>query len=105
MNYNPSPKSEFVKNADIVANHHRLVEDPGLQHALQVAFQEMSRRIANNTPPDNMGACASGHLRMLGAQDLIEVFLNLAETPMVESKKDNTNLPGNVRQMPQVKKN
>lgn len=100
MNYNPSPKSEFVKSNDNVAAHKRLVEDPQMSWSLHVALLEMSRRLCNGAPADNMGGCAAAHLRMLGAQDLIEVFLNLAETEQAAPLRDDLNLPGNVAKMP-----
>lgn len=96
MNYNPTPKSEFVKNTAAVDSHRSLVSTDKLHESLRVAMLEMSRRICNNAPADNMGACAAAHLRMLGAQDFVEIFLNLAETPAQEAKSDVSNLPGNI---------
>lgn len=100
MNYNPSPKSEFVKNTNNVRNHHKCIEDPWLVPALQIAMQEMQLRAAANTDANNFNQCAAAHLRMLGAQDFVDIFLNLAETPEIGKKADGLNLPGNVAQMP-----
>lgn len=96
MNYNPSPKSEFLKNAANLKAHHDLVENDSLRYSLNCALLEMSRRICNGAPADNMGACAAAHLRMLGAQDFVEMFLNLAEAPSLPAKSPSGNLPSNV---------
>lgn len=100
MNYNPSPKSEFMKDAEAVKAHHILVENDHLRKSLDVSLRHMSRLICNNAPADNMGACASAHLRMLGAQDFLSIFLNLAEADAPEARKDTANLPSNVSTLP-----
>lgn len=97
MNYNPSPRDEILKSPESIKSHHVLVENEILRKHLSIALSEMQRQIANNAPADNMGACASAHLRMLGAQDFVQIFLNLAETPVRTDKADTTNLPGNTR--------
>lgn len=97
MNYNPSPKSEFIKNPEKLKRHHEIVQNPDVREHIAIALQEVTRRLADGAPPE-MGACAASHLRCLGAHDFVEVFLNLAETPSQEAKKDITNLPGNVLQ-------
>lgn len=96
MNYNPSPKAEFLKNSQLVKNHHELVEDTRLRISLEAAMQEMQRRAAQ-VDPANFNLCASAHLRMLGAQEFVDTFLNLAETQVATARTDTTNLPGNVR--------
>lgn len=96
MNYNPSAKSEFIKNSQLVKNHHELVEDPRLRISLEAAMQEMQRRAAQNTEPSNFNACAASHLRLLGAQDFLDIFLNLAETPAASTRTDTANLASNV---------
>jgi hypothetical protein len=98
MNYNPTPKSEFVKSPENIKAHHALLEDAVLRKHLEVALSELGRRIADNSPPE-MGACAAAHLRMLGAHDFVEIFLNLGETVVLQVKGDNLNLPSNVKSM------
>lgn len=100
MNYNPTPKSEFLKDPEAVKAHHVLVENPLLRRSIEVTLMEMSRQICNNCPPDNMGGCAAAHLRMLGAQDFIALFMNLAEEATPVSRKDSSNLPSNVSSLP-----
>lgn len=96
MNYNPSPKAEFLKNAEHIKKHHELVENAYLYDHLQLALQEMQRRAAQNTEPSNFNACAASHLRLLGAQDFLDIFLNLAETPAASTRTDTANLASNV---------
>lgn len=100
MNRNPSPKSEFLKNKDAVAGHTALLDNPYFMGSLNVALFEYQRQISMRVPADNFNACASGHLMMVGAQDFINTLLNLAETAVVETRKDVGNLPGNVSAMP-----
>ena len=101
MNYNPIPKSEFIKNSAAAKAHSVMAASETLQTGVSVALLEMSRRLCNANPADNMGACAAGHLRMLGAQDFLEIFLNLAEVQQPAKKTDSTNLPSNVRSLTQ----
>ena len=100
MNYNPSTKSEFLKYHIAVKNHHELVENPVLRRHIEFALSEMQRRAAQGTPPGEFNACAAAHLRMLGAQDFLDIFLNLAEASTPTTKTDTSNLPGNVSTMP-----
>lgn len=96
MNFNPTPKTEFMKDSANLTQHRELATNDRLHRSLQVALLEMSRRICSGAPAENMGACAAAHLRMLGAQDFVEIFLNLAETPVANVRPMPSNLPGNV---------
>lgn len=95
MNRNPSPKSEFLKNTDAVKGHARLLDDPYFITSLDTALAEMQRQVSMNCPYDNFNACAAGHLRMLGAQDLVHILLNLAETSTPDTPRAVGNLPLN----------
>lgn len=95
MNFNPSPKSEFIKDAKAVANHHTLVENDILRNSLNVALMEMSRRLTAN-PPTDLGGAGASYLRLLGAQEFLHEFLNLAERPAPVERPDNANLASNV---------
>lgn len=100
MNYNPTPRNELMKNPESIKAHHALVESETLRHHLRVSLQEMQMRASANTDASNLQLCAAAHLRMLGAQDFVEIFLNLVEQAVAEPKKDSTNLPENVRSFP-----
>lgn len=100
MNRNPTPKAEFLRLPSLVKAHHELIELPSLQVGLNTALMEMQRRAAAGTDTTNFNFCAASHLRLLGAQDFIEIFLNLAETMAPGVRTDTTNLPGNVSSMP-----
>ena len=95
MNYNPTPQSVFLRDPELIKIHHALVEREDLRSCLNIALLEMQRRSANGTDPANFNACAASHLRILGAQDFISIFLNLAEQMQPASKTDTTNLPSN----------
>lgn len=104
MNYATTPKQDYLSTPDIATAHHKIVEDPAVRAALSAALAEMQHRAVSSTPADNFNACAASHLRMLGAKDLIAIFLNLCETETPAARVDGNNLPGNVRQMPQQPK-
>ena len=76
-----------------IESHKTVVQNPAVRRGLEIALAHMVRRIADSAPGD-MGACASAHLRVLGAHDLIATFYNLAETVVPGTQADNTNLPG-----------
>jgi hypothetical protein len=95
MNYNPSPKSQILENADAIKSHHVLVEDNILRAHFTMTLAEMQRRAAL-TDPANFNACAAAHLRMLGAQEFVDTFMNLAEAAELVTRTDKTNLAGNV---------
>lgn len=105
MNYNLQPKDEFQSSPDNIKNHHVVVENPAVRRGIEVALAQMQHSAAAATDPANFNACAASHLRMLGAKDFIAIFLNLAEAYAPAAKIDTTNLSGNIRQLPQVKKN
>ena len=94
MNYNPSPKSEFQRDKDRAAKHKQMAADPYLRDALNVSLLEYQRQVTSARSLD-MGAAAAGLLRIMGANELIDTFLNLAETPSVVPMPDVVNLPGN----------
>lgn len=101
MNYNPTPRVEFHKSAESIKRHHELVEDETLRSHLRIALQEMQVRASMNTDAANFNQCAAAHLRMLGAQDFLDIFLNLAENmDAAVARKDTINLPQNRPSVP-----
>ena len=97
MNPNPSPKAAFLADPEMVSNHRAIVSNEVIRRSFDVALMEMSRRLANSTKPDEMVHCASAHLRMLGAQDFVEVFMNLAENPIATTRAETGNLSTNTK--------
>lgn len=95
MNYNPSPKSVFQSDPNLVKTHRSLVEREDLRNSLNTTLLQISREICERAPND-MGSCAAAHLRMLGAQEFVKEFLNLAETPTASIRTESGNLPSNV---------
>ena len=104
MQFNPTPKAEFIQEPKNIEAHHLVVQNPAVRRGLEVALAQMNRQLADSAPPE-MGACAAAHLRSLGAHDLIATFYGLAETATPVAAAPSPNLPGNIRPMPQVKKN
>lgn len=99
MQYNPSLKEELRKDPNAVKAHHALVENPVLRRNFEIVLMEMQRRAGAGTDATNFNFCASSHLRMLGAQEFADLFLNLAETPVPQVKTDTTNLPSNISKL------
>lgn len=102
-NFNPSPQSELLKDPKAVASHHLLVENLTLRKHLEIALLEMQRRAAAGTDTTNFNFCAASHLRLLGAQDFLSIFFNLAEEMKPGVRTDTTNLPANMVSMPSRK--
>lgn len=96
MNYNPTPKVVFVKDAVRVAAHHKLVEDETLRESLDAALLQYQRKQAALQAPD-LGGAASCFLRIQGAQEFVNEFLNLAESTVTDLRTDTVNLPGNIK--------
>lgn len=96
MNYNPSPRSEFAKNPQLVAKHRDLVQNPNLRLAVENALLQYQREQCDLKMGD-IGACAAGFLRLQGAQQFIELLYNLSESEAPVKTADVVNLPGNLR--------
>lgn len=94
MNYNPTPKSQFAGVPENVKKHHALVQDDRLRYAMDCALADYNRQLCSMNATD-LGSCASLHLRMKGAQELAEIFFNLAEVPAIPKLDVVGNLPGN----------
>jgi len=105
MNHNPSPKTELLKSPEVVKRHAAFASDDWLRAHLKIALQEMQYRASAGTDPQNFNMCAASLLRLMGAQEFVETFLNLAEAPTVAAKSDSTNLPGNVTSLNAGRKN
>jgi hypothetical protein len=99
MQYNPSPRDELRKDTNAAKAHHALVENPILRRHFEITLMEMQRRAGAGTDATNFNFCASSHLRMLGAQEFADLFLNLVETPVPQVKTDTTNLLGNISKL------
>lgn len=100
MNYNPTPKESFLSDPDAAKSHHQLVESDALRQSLAAALAQYTRRQSILTPTD-LGSAAMIFMRIQGAQEFVETFLNLAETVNPPITLDAANLSTNVR----VKKN
>lgn len=96
MNYNPTPKDTFVADPDAVRAHHALVEMGSLQKAMSAALAQYARKQSALTPND-LGSAAMIFMRMQGAHELAETFLNLAEAPAAPTVLDSSNLVTNIR--------
>lgn len=96
MNYNPTPKAEFLLDPKSVQDHHVLVMNEILRKHLNVALLEYQRRQSALNAVD-LGSCASCYLREKGATEFVALFLNLAETVDLPITSDTLNLPSNVK--------
>lgn len=96
MNYNPTPKESFVADSESVKAHHQLVELDALRQSLAAAMAQYTRRQSSLTPND-LGSAAMIFMRIQGAQEFMETFLNLAESPASPVLMDSSNLTTNIR--------
>lgn len=94
MNYNPTPKEEFVRDDAFVKSHRVLVTNDALRNSLQFALRQFTRRLAVLNPAD-LGSAAMLFMRQKGAEEFVEEFLNLSETPSLPKVVDLDNLKGN----------
>lgn len=99
MNYSITPKADLLKSEGRIKEHHKLVENEFLRDHLQTALLEYSKRQVALSAPD-LGGCAACHLRLQGATEFVDLFLNLAEVASATARTDTTNLPSNVRSLP-----
>jgi hypothetical protein len=95
MNYNPTPKHEYLRDAKMVAAHRTFVQDPILRRALETAQMEMHRRLSMNPPPD-WNSCAAAYLRSLGVSEFLNIFYGLAEDEPMPQKAPSGNLSSNI---------
>ena len=101
-NYNPGPREEFARTSENVPRHHTVVENPAVRDGLKVALLEYHRRQTKLSAPD-LGGCAACHLRSQGAEEFVELFLNLCETQQASPRVDTTNLASNIKPFPNKK--
>lgn len=97
MNYNPSPKDEFLQAAHNIDKHKKLVTDDDLRNGLSYALREYCRRISSSNPQD-LGSAAMQFMKVKGAEEFLDVFLNLSEKMSVVHLNVTDNLPGNKAQ-------
>lgn len=99
MNLNPTPKEEFLKNAQAATDHRVLVENAITRRSIDTALAEYLRRQTMMNPPDlaNSALC---FMRCQGAQELVSTLYNLAESASPTITRDQLNLPSNVKPLP-----
>lgn len=99
MNYNPTPKSQFVAKTENLKAHHALVENEVLRAHLQIALLQY-QRIQAEKNSNELGGYAACQLRLQGANEFLDLFFNLAESPPSVGTVDALNLPSNVKPLP-----
>ena len=87
---NPTPRQRFTEAHAAVKEHHEMLQRQSFQFAADMALLEYQRLLAA-TLPDNNG-WAAAHLRLAGAQEFLDVFRNLGETPTIPSGRAEVNL-------------
>lgn len=88
---NPTPKQRFAEIKDLVSKHRDLVASPQFQVAADFALLEYQRQLSM-TPFENYNACAASHMRVVGAQEFLQQFRNLAETSVPAKREVAGNL-------------
>ncbi len=89
---NPTPKARFVSDPKRVADHRSMVRSIEFTSATDMALMEYQRTLSQLELKD-MTMAAGAHLRMLGAQEYLQVLRNLGEKPQISLlTKDQDNL-------------
>lgn len=99
MNYNPTPKNQFLQDEAGKKLHREFMEDESLRSNIATALLEYDRKQATLIAQD-LGGAAACHFRVQGAHEFVEVLMNLSETITIPPATDQSNLPGNIRSMP-----
>jgi len=84
-----SPKQEFQEDQARIKSHADIVASPFLRRTLEIAFLQYQHTLP--LAPDT-GTAAGNWLKLEGAKKLIDIFLNLSEKSMPNSKLPNDNL-------------
>lgn len=98
VNTNPSPKEVFLAHPKaILSRHVEMVSSEAFALAKDTALAEYQRLLCNQ-PANELGMCASLHLKMIGAQEFLATLLHLhvnAPTPnrFVQQTNLGTNQP------------
>lgn len=88
---NPTPKLQFQQSSDNIAKHKRLLEMTELERGINFALLQMQADLADR--PTDGNAAAANWFRIMGANDFIKTFRELAQSPTpLASKRDNGQL-------------
>lgn len=90
---NVAPQTRFLQSKEDVATHASIVQSSSFIKAMDLALLQFAENLGRSNDPH--AAMANCH-RMEGARDFIALFKNFGTTPTVRSRKDTTNLQGNV---------
>lgn len=77
---NPTPKQEFLLNTAAVKAHRELMDNPRLRLSFATALLQFQRKLTSRDHPDGNTA-ASYFLKIQGAQEFLDILINLAEPP------------------------
>lgn len=76
---NPSPKKRFQESVDNVSKHRDLIQTREFERAIDFALLQYQANLAQ-VDLANFNLAASCHLRMLGAQEFVQVLRMLGES-------------------------
>jgi hypothetical protein len=82
---NPPPKKRFQESEQRIKDHRDLVQSPAFEQALDFALLQYQSQLAQ-VDLQNFNLAASCHLRMLGAQEFVQVLRNLAESIQLQPR-------------------
>ena len=92
---NPTPRQFFLADAEAIDAHHRLIEMPAFQRAIQVAQAHYVRALCATAPPEigseeYQRASATVFNRIQGMNDFVSLLTSLAEIPQAPAAKKTT---------------
>lgn len=91
------PKAEFMQSEPFMKAHRNMVDAEVFQRGIKTAMAQYTRVMCQIAPssmdsPNQLQASAMCFQRIQGANDFLNILLNLAETPAIPTKRDPDNL-------------
>lgn len=86
---NPSPKARFIHSKEFVEKHRELMQRDDLQRGLDYALLEYQKEVAMRT---NEQMAGTGHFRIVGALEFIQILKDLAEPMAIMPKREDKTL-------------
>jgi hypothetical protein len=87
---NPTPKQEFLESAAACKAHRELMQNPALRRSFNAALLHHQRRLTSAVEIDG-NAAAAYFLKIKGAQEFLDILINLAEPATPASGKADLN--------------
>ena len=82
---NPTPKKRFTDSPANISKHRDMIASGAFERAVDFALLQYQSQLSQ-IDLVNLNLAASAHLRMVGAQEFIQVLRNLCESVTVQPR-------------------